>query len=298
VRRVIDSHAHLADAAFDDDRDGVLGRARAAGIEGIICIGETLSSASRARAIARDAGGTVWWTAGVHPHDALSFDALRDLAAIREHVGTGAVAVGECGLDYHYDHSPRDRQRLAFSEQIALAGELRCPVVVHTREAEEDTTAIVSDAGRLGVRGVMHCFTGSHALARTALDAGWLVSFAGIITFKRWTDDALLRLVPDDRLLVETDAPYLSPVPHRGKRNEPAHLGLTIARLAAARASTAERIASLTAANARELFRLREEVDEVVKVVKVVRLSRCKNIEDLDYLDYLPCTRIIAPVTR
>lgn len=253
---MIDSHAHLADPAFDHDRDDVLQRARVAGIEGIVCIGETLASASRAREIAWGSAGAVWWTAGVHPHDALSFDSARDLAAIREHADAGAVAVGECGLDYHYDHSPRDRQRIVFSEQIALAAELRRPVVVHTREAEDDTRAIVVDGGRQGVRGVMHCFTGSHALARAALDAGWFVSFSGIITFKRWTDDALLRLVPDDRLLVETDAPYLTPIPYRGKRNEPAHLPLTIARLAAARASTPVRITALTAANARELFEL------------------------------------------
>ena len=251
---MIDSHAHLADPSFDDDRDEVVRRARAAGIEGIICIGETLATATKARAIANASNGVVWWTAGVHPHDAASFDAERDLTAIREHVEAGAVAVGECGLDYHYDHSPRDRQRLAFSEQIALARDLRRPAVVHTREAEADTQAIVVDGGRQGVRGVMHCFTGSDALARAALDVGWFISFSGIITFKRWADDALLRLVPDDRLLVETDAPYLAPVPHRGKRNEPQYLGLTIARLAAARGTTADHIATLTAANARELF--------------------------------------------
>lgn len=253
---MIDSHAHLADAAFDDDRDAIVARARAAGIRGIVCIGETLAAASRAREVATRAPGMIWWTAGVHPHDAHSFDAARDLAAIRAFVDAGAVAVGECGLDYHYDHSPRDAQRRAFSEQIALAGEVRRPVVVHTREAEEDTRIMVSDAGRHGVRGVMHCFTGSHALARTALDAGWFVSFSGIISFRRWTDDELLRLVPDDRLLVETDAPYLAPVPHRGKRNEPAYLPLTIARLAAARDSTPGRIAELTTTNARSLFGL------------------------------------------
>jgi TatD DNase family protein len=253
---VIDSHAHLADAAFDDDRGEVVRRARAAGIEGIVCIGESLASAARARTIAGESPSAIWWTAGVHPHDAVSFDSARDLATIREHVAAGAVAVGECGLDYHYDHSPRESQRLAFSEQVALAAELGRPVVVHTREAEADTKAIIVDGGRQGARGVMHCFTGSHALARAALDVGWFVSFAGIITFKRWTDEALLRLVPDDRLLVETDAPYLAPVPHRGRRNEPAYLALTVGRLAAARGSTAERIAALTAANARELLGL------------------------------------------
>ena len=253
---MIDSHAHLADAAFDGDRDTVVARARDTGLEGIICIGETIATASRAREIASAASGGVWWTAGVHPHEARSFDPPRDLAAIREHVAMGAVAVGECGLDYHYDHSPREQQRVAFAEQIVLAAELRRPLIVHTREAEEDTTAMLADAGRRGVRGVMHCFTGSHALARAALDVGWFISFAGIITFKRWTDDALLRLVPEDRLLVETDAPYLAPVPHRGKRNEPAHLPLTIAHLAAARGSTPGDIATVTAANARELFGL------------------------------------------
>lgn len=253
---MIDSHAHLADAAFAPEAADVVSRARAAGVEGIVCIGESIASATRARAIAQAHRDVVWWTAGVHPHDAASFDAVRDLAAIREHLDAGAVAVGECGLDYHYDHSPRDQQRAAFSAQIALAKETGRPIVVHTREAEDDTRAIVSTAGREGVMGVMHCFTGSRGLARTALDAGWYISFAGIITFKRWTDDDLLRLVPDDRVLVETDAPYLAPVPHRGKRNEPAFLPLTIARLAAARGTTAQHMAEQTDTNARVAFGL------------------------------------------
>jgi TatD DNase family protein len=195
-------------------------------------------------------------TAGVHPHDAAGFDTARHLPAIRELLEAGACAVGECGLDYHYDHSPRELQRRAFAAQLALAGELARPVVVHTREAEDDTRAMVGDAGRDGVRGVMHCFTGSAALAEVALDAGWMISFSGIITFRKWTDEALLRLVPDDRLLVESDSPYLAPVPNRGKRNEPAWVRHTVERLAAAREIDAESLGVLTARNAERLFGL------------------------------------------
>ena len=197
-----------------------------------------------------------YYTAGVHPHDAADFDPARDLDAIRAEVARGAVAIGECGLDYHYDHSPRDRQRATFADQLALAAELRRPVVVHTREAELDTRAMVEEAGRGGVVGVLHCYTGSVALAEAALAVGWFVSFSGIITFKRWTGDDVIRAVPDDRLLVESDAPYLAPVPHRGKRNEPGWVSLTAARVAAVRGVDAALIGTGTASNARRLFGL------------------------------------------
>jgi TatD DNase family protein len=176
--------------------------------------------------------------------------------AIRDELAQGAVAVGECGLDYHYDHSPRDRQRAAFGAQLDLARETGRPVVVHTREAEDDTRGMVVDAGRAGVVGVMHCYTGSHALAEAALDAGWYVSFSGIVTFRKWTDDALLRLVPDDRLLVESDAPYLAPVPHRGRRNEPAWVSFTLAHVAAVRGVPADALGERVVANAERLFGL------------------------------------------
>jgi TatD DNase family protein len=252
----IDSHAHLADPAFDADRDEVIERARQTGAAGIVCIGESLAAADRAAVVAAAHPGFVWHTAGVHPHDAAEFVAERDVPRIREHVASGAVAIGECGLDYHYDHSPRDRQIAAFDAQLVLARELDRPIVVHTRAAEDDTLAMVREAAASGVRGVLHCYTGSIGLAEAALAGGWYVSFSGIVTFKKWTDDALLRAVPDDRLLVESDAPYLAPMPHRGKRNEPAWVSFTVARLAAVRGVEAVVLGASTAANARRLFGL------------------------------------------
>jgi TatD DNase family protein len=237
------------------DRDEVIERARLTGARALVCIGESLATARRAGDIAAQHAGFIYHTAGVHPYDAARFDAARDLDGIRAEVARGAVAIGECGLDYHYD-VPRERQREAFTAQLALGGELGKPVVVHTRDAEDDTRALVVDAGRAGVRGVLHCYTGSAALAAAALDVGWYVSFSGIVTFKKWTDDALLRLVPDDRLLVESDAPYLAPVPQRGRRNEPAWVSFTVARVAAARGADAASLGARTTENARRLFGL------------------------------------------
>jgi TatD DNase family protein len=252
----VDSHAHLADPAFDEDRDATIARARLNGARAIICIGESLPAAERAAAVAMSNAGFVYCTAGVHPHDASTFDPLRDPERIAEHVARGAVAIGECGLDYHYEHSPRAQQRRAFASQLALARDLARPVVVHTREAEEDTAAMVAEAGAAGVRGVLHCFTGSHELAAAALAVGWYVSFSGIVTFRKWTDDAIIRLVPDERMLVESDAPYLAPAPHRGKRNEPAWVSLTLAHVARARGVDIESVGEHAVANAARLFGL------------------------------------------
>jgi TatD DNase family protein len=252
----IDSHAHLADPAFDADRDDAVARARETGARAVVCIGESVAAAERAASLAARHQGFVFSTAGVHPHDAAEFDAARDVEAIRALVSAGAVGIGECGLDYHYDHSPRPLQRRAFTAQLALAWEMQRPVIVHTREAEDDTRAIVVEAGRNGVRGVLHCYTGSHGLAEAALEVGWYVSFSGIVTFRKWDDDALIRLVPDDRLLVESDSPYLAPVPHRGKRNEPAWVSFTVARVAAARAADPSATGDLTARNAIRFFNL------------------------------------------
>jgi TatD DNase family protein len=252
----VDSHAHLADAAFDEDREAVISRAREAGAVAIVCIGESLAAAERARQVAAAHPGFVHWTAGVHPHDAAGFDPERDTAAIAAALAAGAVAVGECGLDYHYDHSPRALQRRAFAAQLALAAQHQRPVVLHTREAEDDTAAMLREAGDAGIRGVLHCFTGSVALAEVGLEAGWYVSFAGIATFKKWEGDDVIRLVPDDRLLLESDSPYLAPAPHRGKRNEPAWCVRTLERLATVRATEVQALGAQVAANARRLFAL------------------------------------------
>ncbi len=254
--RFLDSHAHLADPAFDLDRDDMIERARAAGAFAIVAIGESLHAASRAREISASHSDFVYFTAGVHPHDAASFDPVNDPVVIRAEVERGAVAIGECGLDYHYDHSPRPLQRRAFAAQLAIAGERAKPVVVHTREAEDDTMAMVREAGAAGIVGVLHCFTGSHALAYAALESGWYISFSGIVTFKKWVDDDLLRLVPDDRLLVESDSPYLAPVPDRGKRNEPAWVAQTVERIATVRGVSSDSLGELSISNATRFFGL------------------------------------------
>jgi TatD DNase family protein len=251
-----DSHVHLADPAFDADREAVIAAARQAGARALICVGESPDAADRARDVARANPGLVWHTAGMHPHDASAFDLSRDLPRVREHLLNGAVAIGECGLDYHYDHSPRELQRAVFAEQLRLAAELRKPAVVHTREAADDTAAMIREAGEAGVRGVLHCFTGPATLADVALTAGWYISFAGVVTFRKWSDDRLIQSVPDDRILVESDAPYLAPVPFRGKRNEPTHVVLTLAKVATVRALDVDSMGELVVANTAQVFGL------------------------------------------
>jgi TatD DNase family protein len=255
--RFIDSHSHLADAAFDEDRDAVIERAAEAGVRLVVCIGASLADGARARELAAQYP-LLRYTAGLHPQDAATFDADTQLPALEALLDAGAVAVGECGLDYHYDNAPRIKQHESFSAQLAIAAERDLPVIVHTREAEADTALMIDLAARDGVVGVLHCYTGTLALAERALGYGWYVSFSGIITFKNWTDLDLLRAIPDDRLLVESDAPFLAPVPKRGKRNEPAWVAHTIERLASVRGISPESLADRTGENAERLFNLTE----------------------------------------
>ncbi len=254
---MIDSHCHLADEAFEADLDEVIARAKAAGLDSACCIlaaGEE-AELTRAQRVAA-AWPAVRFAVGVHPHNAGQFgERTRDvtrqgLAAVSE-----PCAVGEIGLDYHYDYSERSIQQQAFGAQVALARELRLPVIIHTREADDDTLRILRTEGAGQVHGVIHCFTGGPDLARGALDLGFYISLAGIVTFPKAADlRETAKLVPDDRLLVETDSPFLAPVPFRGKRNEPAWVARVIEVLAETRQTTVDELTRLTRENFDRLF--------------------------------------------
>ncbi|MGH7704147.1 MAG: TatD family hydrolase [Gemmatimonadales bacterium] len=248
---LIDTHAHLADAAFRDDVGEVLSRAWAGGVGHVVVIGESPPAAARALALA--AGEPrVSATAGIHPHGASGWGPAQ-AAWLREILGDSRiVAAGEMGLDYHYDHSSREAQRAAFEAQLALAAELGKPVVVHAREADDDVAALLRN--QAGVTAVLHSFSSGLDLLRLGLALGHYVSFSGMTTFKNWGLDEAVRETPLDRLLIETDAPYLAPVPHRGRRNEPAFVRLVAARLAAVRDIPVEELIAATAANAARVF--------------------------------------------
>ena len=258
---LIDSHCHLADAAFEADRGAVLSRARAAGVEAIVVVADDVAASRACLALCgghrapSDVAPQLAATAGIHPHNAAGFDdaAARELTSLL--ADPAVVAVGETGLDYHYDRSPRDAQREAFAWHLAQAAALGKPVIVHSREADEDTARLIADAPA-GLTGVLHCFSAGPAVLEAALGRGLAVSWSGMITFRGWAQARALEAVPEGSLLVETDAPYLAPAPHRGKRNEPAFVAATAARLAELRGMTAEGMADLTAANARRLFGL------------------------------------------
>lgn len=258
----LDSHAHLTATEFDADRDAMLARASEAGVSALVAIGSGYGMAHNARAVelaARDR--RVFATVGVHPHDAAELDdaGRRELERLVEL--PRVVAVGECGLDYHYDHSPRDVQRRVFAEQVALARRRGLPVSVHVRDdgpgAYDELLDIWRAEGGGALEGVLHCYTGTLAFARAALDHGFFVSFSGILTFKR---DRGLRAVaaalPLDRTLVETDSPLLAPEGFRGRRNEPARVVAVGETLARVHGRAPEEIADITARNARRLFRL------------------------------------------
>ncbi|PWU10532.1 MAG: TatD family deoxyribonuclease [Terriglobia bacterium] len=247
--KLIDSHCHLDDEQFDGDREETIARARAAGVETMLAIGTGDGPPDLEPAVRlAEQYSFIYATVGVHPHYAAKAteEAFTRLRALADH--SKVQAIGEIGLDYHYDFSPRDVQRQVFEKQLAIAAEAGKPVVIHTREAWEDTIEILRAHWR--GEGIMHCFTGDKQQARQALDLGFHLAFGGVLTFPK--ADAVwqaARITPADRLLVETDSPYLAPVPRRGKRNEPAFLVHTVERLAEVRGVAAEQIAEQTSAN-------------------------------------------------
>ena len=256
---MIDSHCHLADEKYQSDLAEVVARAVEAGLTSALVIlsADEPDELNRAADVSR-AWPAVRFSAGVHPHRAAPYQnrAGDAAAATRQAVEqTAAVAVGEIGLDYHYDFAPKNVQRDVFAAQVDLAVTLNRPVVIHTRLAAADTMAVLAEAGRGRVRGVMHCFTGTMDEAQLALDAGFFISLSGIVTFPRSAElREVAKLVPADRLLVETDSPFLAPVPHRGRRNEPAWVALTTKSLADVRNVPVAELAAQVSANFDTLF--------------------------------------------
>ncbi|MCA1633939.1 MAG: TatD family hydrolase [Acidobacteria bacterium] len=258
----VDSHAHIDGEEFDADRDEVVARARAAGVRAILNVGTGDPHGGhfeRAIAVAQKYEG-VYAAVGVHPHDAKLFDedAGRRLSRLLES-SARIVALGEIGLDYHYDHSPRDVQRDVFARQLRMARGARLPVIIHSREADEETVEILRDERAGGdTGGVMHCFGGSVRMALSVIEMGFHVSFAGNVTFKKAEGlRAAARVVPLERLLVETDCPFLSPVPLRGRRNEPAHVVETARFLSELRGIPLAELGRVTSANFFRLFSLK-----------------------------------------
>ena len=258
---MVDSHCHLADEIFAADLAAVVSRARAAGVVRALIV---LAAGDQKEAVQAERVAQLWpevrLTVGVHPHQAHEFadDARSAADVVRRQLAAMplARAIGEIGLDYHYDFSPRDLQQAVFRAQVRLARELELPVVIHTREADADTLAILRDEGGGEIPGVLHCFTGDASLAFAGLDLGLYISVAGIITFPKAAQlRDVIRRVPLDRLLTETDSPFLAPVPYRGGRNEPAHVARVVAALGDLLGTPPTEVAARTMSNFEALFK-------------------------------------------
>jgi TatD DNase family protein len=257
---VVDSHCHIDGREFDEDRAEVIARARAAGVEKMVVVGtgKTIDDIARAPALAARESN-VWATVGLHPHDATSgtdafFATLEDLAGQAR-----VVAIGETGFDFHYDHSPREVQAEAFRRQVRLARRLGKPVVCHVRDAHAEALAVLREEGASQAGGVIHCFTGTPADAAAYVAEGLYISFSGIVTFPARSAEPIrqaVKVVPHDRILIETDAPYLAPVPMRGKRNEPAYVVHTAEVVAREAGLPVEELCARAVANASAVFGL------------------------------------------
>lgn len=275
---LIDTHAHLDSGQYDSDRLATIERARAAGVSPILTVGCDLPSSRASVALALE-HGDIFASVGIHPHDALTCDDAA-LEELRRLAGSTlkVVAIGEIGLDFYRDRSPRDVQRLAFRRQISLARELRLPIIVHDRDAHDEVLQILRAEEASEVGGVLHCFSGDVAMARACLELGFFISFPGTVTYPANQGVAeVVRTIPDEKLLVETDCPYLSPQPFRGKRNEPAYVRHTAATIAAMRGVSELDIARITSRNARNLFGL-DEKEEPAPLAYTIRNSLYLNV--------------------
>jgi len=259
--KFIDSHAHLDVSTYDGDRAEVIGRAREAGVEMMleICGSDVAKGSLEIGLKLAEEYPFIYAAVGLHPHEASLYDDALEQKLLSMSDHEKVVGWGEIGLDYHYDHSPRDTQRRVFRRQLELALERRAPAIIHTREAEEDTIQILreswAEAGGAEIGGIIHCFTGTQKLAEAAIEMGFHISFSGVLTFKTAGElRDVARSISADRLLVETDCPYLAPLPYRGKRNEPAFVRETAAKLAELKGLSLEEIARVTSDNFKRLF--------------------------------------------
>lgn len=295
----IDSHAHLDFPQYNGDPSEVLARAQAAGVERILAIGSgtgpgTLDCAVRVA----DQHEWIYATVGIHPHES-KLAQEKDFLEIKELAKHPKVlAIGEIGLDYYYDHSPREMQRAVFIRQLQIARDLGLPIVVHTREAEQDTLEILYQAWRpTKLGGILHCFTGSWELARAAMDMGFLISFSGILTFKKsQAIRDVARALPHEKVLIETDSPFLSPEPHRGKVNEPAFVVETARELAAIKGLTTEDVARITRFNFNRFFKLPDPALRSRTVTYRIRHSIYVNLTTRCTADCVFCARLHDPV--
>ena len=262
----VDSHAHLDVPNYDADRAEVIARAQAAGVELLLEIaGSDIGKGSLPNGLKlAEEHAFIYAAVGLHPHEASLYDEALEAELLTSTQHPKVIGWGEIGLDYHYDHSPREVQQRVFARQLELARQVRLPAIIHTREAEEDTIAILQErwaqGGGAKIGGIIHCFTSTRALADAALAMGFLISFSGVVTFKAAEElRAVARNVPLDRLLIETDCPFLAPIPYRGKRNEPAFVVETARKLAELKGVSVEEIAQVTTANFKRLFKLPTE---------------------------------------
>jgi TatD DNase family protein len=252
---LVDTHCHVHDARFDEDREQVLERARAAGVSAMIGIGCDLETTTRAQVLS-SIHPDLYFSAGFHPHEAklAGADFIAELSNFAK--DPKCVAIGECGLDYYYDHSPHEIQHEVFAAQARLAAQLKKPLVIHVRDAFDDCLDILKPVHNLGPV-VIHCFTGSLEIAKRIVDLGYYISISGIVTFKNPGElDQVVKYAPLERLLVETDSPYLAPLPHRGKRNEPAYVVKVVEKIAELRSIPFEDAAKALTHNARHVFKI------------------------------------------